>query len=128
MTTFVGNGGVVLAGSNAIGGIRSYSVEETMAVIDDTSMGLAYTTNAVGLKSWSGSADVYFDDANTAQTALAVGAALVLSFQMEGAASGKHKLSGTVTVDSRTITASFDGMVESSMNFTGNGALTEGTV
>lgn len=128
MTTFVGNGGTVLAGSNAIGGLRSYSVEETTETIDDSVIGSTYQTHKGGLKSWSGSADVYFDDGDTAQQALTVGASLVLSFEMEGTASGAHKLSGTVTVASRSISAAFDNMVEASITFTGNGALTEGTV
>ena len=128
MTTFVGNGGTILAGSNAIGSLRSYSIEETTETIDDSVMGATYQTHKGGLKSWSGSADVYFDDGDTAQQALTVGASLVLSFEMEGTASGAHKLSGTVSVASRSISASFDNMVEASITFTGNGALTEGTV
>lgn len=128
MATFVGNGGTVLAGSDAIGELRSYSVEETVETIDDSVIGDSYQTHKGGLKSWSGSADVYFDDGDTAQQALTVGASLIISFQMEGDGAGAHKLSGTATVDTRSISAAFDNMVEASITFTGNGALTEGTV
>jgi hypothetical protein len=47
---------------------------------------------------------------------------------MEGNTTGDHKLSGTVLVTGRTITGSFDGLVEASITFQGTGALTEGTV
>jgi predicted secreted protein len=37
-------------------------------------------------------------------------------------------MSGTVLITGRTISASFDGMVEASISFQGTGALTESTV
>ena len=48
MTTFVGNGGTILAGSNAIGSLRSYSIEETTETIDDSVMGATYQTHKGG--------------------------------------------------------------------------------
>jgi len=47
---------------------------------------------------------------------------------MEGNTTGDHKFSGTVLVTGRTISASYDGLVEASISFQGTGALTESTV
>jgi predicted secreted protein len=81
------------------------------------------------LKSFSGSADVFFDDTDTAgQGALTVGSEVTLNVQFEGNTTGDHKMSGTVLITGRTISASFDGMVEASISFQGTGALTESTV
>jgi len=57
-----------------------------------------------------------------------VGSEVTMSFQMEGNTAGAHKLSGTVLITGRSISASYDGLVEASLSFQGTGALTEGTV
>lgn len=129
MATFTGSAGVILVGSNQVAEVRNYSIEESADTIEDSAMGDTSRTFKVGLKSFSGSADVFFDDTDsTGQGALTVGSSVTISFQMEGNTTGDHKLSGTALVTSRSISASFDGMVEASISFTGTGALTEGTV
>src|SRR5210317_1542247 len=129
MATFTGSDGVILVGTDQIAEVRSYSIDETMDTLEDTAMGDTSRTYKTSLKSFSGSADVLFDDTDTAgQGALTVGTEATLNFQMEGNTSGDHKLSGTVLVTGRTISASYDGMVEASITFQGTGALTESTV
>lgn len=129
MATFTGSAGVILVGSNPVAEVRNYSIEESADTIEDSAMGDTSRTFKVGLKSFSGSADVFFDDTDSSgQGALTVGSSVTISFQMEGNTTGDHKLSGTALVTSRSISASFDGMVEASISFTGTGALTEGTV
>jgi hypothetical protein len=129
MATFSGSDGVVLVGSNAIGEIKSYSVEETADTLEDSSMGDTYRTFKSSLQSWSGSCEVLFDDTDTTgQGACTPGSSISLSFQMEGSTTGDHKLNGNAIVTGRTITASFDGLVEASLTFQGTGTLSEGTV
>lgn len=128
MATLVGKDGVVKIGSNAIGEIRTYSIEQTMDVIEDSSIGDTDRTYTSGLKSFSGSMDVYFDDTDTGQLDVQVGDTGTINVQVEGDTTGDHQLSGSILVTGRTITASFDGMVEASISFQGTGALTEGTV
>jgi predicted secreted protein len=128
MATFAGKDGIVKIGSNTIGEIRSYSIEQTMDTIEDSSMGDADRTYVASLKSFSGSLDCYFDEADSGQTDFQVGDTGTISVLMEGDTSGDHSLSGSILVTGRTITASFDGMVEASITFQGTGALTEGTV
>lgn len=128
MATFSGSGGTVLVGSNAIGEIKTYTIDETMDTLEDTSMGDTSRTYKASLKNFSGSCDVMFDDTDTAQQAMTVGSSVTMSFQMEGNTTGDHKLSGTALITGRSISASFDGLVEASLSFQGTGALTEGTV
>jgi len=129
MATFSGNSGTVKVGSDAVAEIRSFSVDETMDTLEDTSMGDSYRTFKASLKSWNGSVDVFFDDTDTnGQGALTVGASVTVNFQMEGDTSGSHLLTGTALVTGRTINSSFDGMVEASLTLQGTGALTESTV
>lgn len=128
MATLVGKDGVVKIGSNTIGEIRTYTLEQSMDVIEDSSMGDTDRSFTSGLKTFSGSADVFFDDTDTGQLDVQVGDTGTISVQVEGDTSGDHKLSGSIIVTGRTITASFDGMVEASVTFQGTGALTEGTV
>jgi len=128
MATFAGKDGIVKIGSNTIGEIRSYSIEQTMDTIEDSSMGDADRTYVASLKSFSGSMDVYFDEADAGQLDVQVGDTGTINVQMEGDTTGDHQLSGAILVTGRTITAAFDGMVEASLTFQGTGALTEGTV
>jgi predicted secreted protein len=129
MATLTGNNGTVKVGSNAVAEIRSFSVDETMDTIESTSMGDTYRTFETSLKSWNGSVDVFFDDTDTSgQGALTVGSEVTVNFQVEGATTGDHLLSGAAIVTGRTINSSFDGLVEASLSLQGDGALTEGTV
>lgn len=129
MATFTGSDGVILVGTDQIAEVRSYSIDETMDTLEDTAMGDTSRTYKTSLKSFSGSADVFFDDTDTAgQGALTVGSEVTLNVQFEGNTTGDHKMSGTVIITGRTISASFDGMVEASISFQGTGALTESTV
>ena len=129
MATFAGSGGIIKIGSSAVAEVRSYSIDETMDTLEDTAMGDTSRTYKASLKTFSGSADVFFDDTDTTgQGALTVGSTGTLSILMEGDTSGDHNLSGSILVTGRTITGSFDGLVESSITFQGTGALGEGTV
>lgn len=127
MATHTGSEGTVRVGVNAIAEIRSYSVEETADTVEDTSMGDAYRTFKTTLKGWSGSVDVFWDETDTnGQVALVVGTEVTANFFPEGASAGVSEkyYSGTAIVTGRTVTGSFDGMVESTITLQGTGALT----
>lgn len=131
MATHTGSEGTVRVGSNAIAEIRSYSVEETADTVEDTSMGDAYRTFKTTLKGWSGSVDVFWDETDTnGQVALVVGTEVTANFFPEGASAGVSEkyYSGTAIVTGRTVTGSFDGMVESTITLQGTGALTLSTL
>jgi hypothetical protein len=131
MATHTGSEGTVRVGANAIAEIRSYSVEETSDTAEDTSMGDSYRTFKTTLKAWSGSVDVFWDETDTnGQIALAPGSEVTVNFYPEGASAGvsERYYTGTAIVTGKTVTASFDGMVESTITLQGNGALTFATL
>jgi len=131
MATHTGSEGTVRVGANAIAEIRSYSIEETADTVEDTSMGDTYRTFKTTLKGWSGSVDVFWDETDTnGQVAMVVGTEVTANFFPEGAAAGQTEkyYSGTAIVTGRTVTGSFDGMVESTITLQGTGTLTLSTL
>ena len=128
MATHTGSEGTIKIGSDTVGELRSFSLESTAETIEDTSMGDTSRTYKVGLKTFTGTASVFFDETDNGQTALVAGAEITLNVYPEGASSGDTYYTGSAIVTGRTINSSFDGMVEMEISFQGNGALTESTV
>ena len=128
MATHLGKEGTVQVGSNAIGEIRGFSIDETIDTVEDTSMGDASKSYLASIKDFSGSIDVLYDETDTnGQTALAVGATVTLNFAPEGTASGDVKLTGSAIVTGKSINSSFDGLIEASISIQGTGGLTTTT-
>lgn len=129
MATHAGSEGTVKVGANAIAEIRSYSIEETADTLEDTTMGDSARTYKPSLTTFTGSIDVLWDETNsTGQGALTIGASVTLNLYPEGDSSGDTYLTGAAIVTGRSITASYDGLVEMSITVQGNGALTQTTV
>jgi len=128
MATHSGVEGTVKVGANAIAEIRSFSVEETGDTIDDSTMGDTARTYIAGLKTYTASIDCLWDETNTTgQGAMTVGATVTLNLYPEGATAGDIYYTGSAIVTGRTITASYDGLVEMSITCQGSGALTQST-
>ena len=129
MATHKGSEGTVKVGSNAVAEIRSYSLEESADVLEDTSMGDTARTYKSSLTSFSGSIDVFWDETDTSgQGALTIGSEVTLNVYPEGDTSGDTYYSGSAIVTGVTRSASADGLVEASISVQGNGALTSTTV
>jgi hypothetical protein len=128
MANHRGSDGTVHVGTDAVAEIRSWSLESTADTIEDSVMGDSARTYQVGLASWSASVDCYWDDDDTAQTALTAGASVSLTLYPEGTAAGGTKYTGTALVTSVSTSSSFDGMLEVSFSATGTGSLTTATI
>jgi len=128
MATFSGSAGVVKAGGNAIGEIRSFTVDQTGDTVEDTAMGDSSRSFKATLNTFTASIDALFDENDTAQIAMTIGTELAFLFQPEGSGSGAYQLSGSGIVTGISQTQSFDGLVERSFTVQGTGALTIGTV
>jgi len=129
MATHKGSEGTVKSGANAIAEIRSYTITETADVLEDTTMGDSSRTYLASLKTFTGSIDCFWDETDTnGQLALDPGSSVTINIYPEGSTSGDTYYTGTVLVTEKTVTASFDGMVEASFSFQGTGALSETTV
>jgi predicted secreted protein len=129
MATHKGSEGVIKVGTNTVAEVRSYSIDESADVLEDTSMGDSAKTYLASLTSFSGSLDVFWDETDTSgQGALTVGSSVTLNVYPEGADSGDTYYSGTALVTGVSRSGSFDGMVEASISVQGSGALTASTV
>ena len=133
--TYTGEAGTIEFGSavsqTTVASVRSFTIDQETATIEDTVMGLSSRTYKPSLSQFSGSADVYFRDDGTGQTDLfnAIGSDTLSTINLypSGTTTG-IKLSGSVIITGHSITSSFDGMVEASITFQGSGALTRTTV
>lgn len=129
MTTYTGKDGSVMNGAGAVGEVKGFEVTQTADTVDDTVMGDDWKTHQVLHKSWSGSVNVLFDNGDTlGQETFTIGSAVAFKGYPAGNSSGLLELSGSATVTDRAITTSFDGMVEMTLQLTGNGALAEADV
>jgi hypothetical protein len=127
MATHTGSEGTIKIGSDTVGEIRSYSISETADTIEDTTMGDSSRTYKTGLKSFSGSVDVFWDETDAGQTALSVGSSVTFNVYPEGATTGDKYFTGTALVTGLTVNGSSDGMVEASLTLQGTGALSIST-
>jgi hypothetical protein len=129
MATHKGSEGTVKSGANAIAEIRSYTITETADVLEDTTLGDASRTYLASLKTFTGSIECFWDETDTnGQLTLDVGSTVTINIYPEGSTSGDTYYTGSVIITEKSITASFDGMVEASFSFQGTGALSETTV
>lgn len=133
MASITGNSGVLQLGGTAVAEVRSYSIEMTSDTIENTAMNGANSgrTYTKGLSTFSGSVDVYFDEAHFATQSLddkingdvgASSSTLALLIYPEGLTGGSY--SGSIIPTGYSVSASFDGMVEASVSFQGTGQLT----
>jgi hypothetical protein len=129
MATHKGSEGTVKSGANAIAEIRSYTITEIADVLEDTSMGDSSRTYLSSLKTFTGSIDCFWDETDTnGQLTLDPGSTVTINIYPEGSTSGDTYYTGSVIITEKSVTASFDGMVEASFSFQGTGALSETTV
>lgn len=129
MATHAGSEGKVFVGSSQVAEVKSWSLEITSDTVDASIIGTEWRKNQATIKSWSGSLDGFWDETDTTgQGELTAGATVTLNLYPEGDEEGAVYWSGDAIVTSISYSASFDGLVEVTFSFTGNGALSEQTV
>ena len=129
MSNHKGSEGTVKIGANAIAEIKSWSLNESAAIIDDTNIGDTARTKQSGTTEWSGSVDCFWDETDTnGQVSMTAGASVTLNLYPEGATGGDTYYTGTALITGISRSAGVDGMVEVSFTFEGTGALSETTV
>jgi len=132
MATTKGSSGVVklaVSGGSvaAMGEVRSFTLDETADTIEDSVMGDTARTYLSSLTSATLSMDVYWDDADAVQLVMDSGAGLDWELYPTGTGTGEKYYSGGGILTSKSLTASFDGMVEGSFALQVSGAVTEAT-
>lgn len=128
MATTKGKEGSISAGGNVVGELRSFELTETANEVDTSTMGSDWTGVDSTQKSWKVSATMFWDAADTGQTALAVGDKVAVLLYPAGSTTGLTERSGTALVASVGTAQSHDGIIERTIEMTGDGALTNDTV
>lgn len=123
-----GKEGVLKAGSTVIGGVTGFTIDTTADVVEDTSLGNSAKTYLAGRTAFSGSIDMHYDEGDTAQETLDVGATIAFTLLPEGNTSGDQSFAGSGIVTSMSVGVTLDGVSTRSVAFQGTGALTIGTV
>ena len=137
MATHKGSSGVVKIIASAlgegtetpavVGEIRSFSIDETADTVEDTVMGDSVKTYLPSLKDATLTIDALWDDADAQQLALDTAATINWEIHPTGTGTGEKYYDGEGVVTSKTISASYDGLVEASFSIQCVGAIAEST-
>ncbi len=129
MATHTGSAGLVKVGSNTAAEIRSFTLDTSAEVLEDTTLGDTSRTYQIGKKGATVSVECWWDETDTnGQIAMAEGSQVVLNLYPEGADSGDYYFSGTYIITGSSVSVPTDGIIEATFNATMTGALTRGTV
>jgi predicted secreted protein len=130
MATLTGENGTVKFGTDSAGSftavaeVRSWTVEHTKDVIEDTVMGDAARTYKNGLHSWTGSMEMLYDTTQDGDlTIMNPGDDSTLYVEFYPVATSGEKYSGEVLVTSVSRNASYDDMITATVSFQGTGPL-----
>jgi len=128
MATHNASQGLIKVGSDTLGELKSFSFSETAGTRETTTLNDSAKTFAAGATSFSGSAEAFWDNDDSAQNALSVGSEVQVHFYPEGSSTGDKYRTGTILVSEISTSLSTEGTVEASFSFTGSGVLAESTV
>ena len=133
MATYTGENGSVKVDDSAgslqtIAEVRSWTLDHTKDVIEDTVMGDAARTYKSGLHQFTGTMEVVYDDNTSNDPAFNLASDTSLTVEFFPNTSSGTKFTGEVIVTSVSRNASFDDLVTATVNFQGTGALTAANI
>ena len=129
MATHTGSSGVVKVGTNTVAEVRSFTLDTTAELLEDTTLTDTSKTFQVGKKGATASVECFWDETDTnGQIAIAEGSSVALNLYPEGATSGDYYYSGTYLITANSVSVPTDGIIEATFSATLTGALTRGTV
>jgi len=129
MATHTGSSGVVKVGTNTVAEVRSFTLDTTAELLEDTTLTDTSKSFQVGKKGATASVECFWDETDTnGQIAIAEGSQVTLYLYPEGADSGDYYFAGTWIISANSVSTPTDGMIEATFSATLTGALTRGTV
>ena len=129
MATHTGSSGLVKVGTNTVAEVRSFTLDTTAELLEDTTLTDTSKTFQVGKKGATASVECFWDETDTnGQIAIAEGSQVALNLYPEGADSGDYYFGGTWLITANSTSTPTDGMIEATFSATLTGALTRGTV
>ena len=129
MATHTGSSGVIKIGTNTIAEVRSFTIDTTAELLEDT----ALTDTSKSFKVWKIGATVsvecFWDETDTnGQIALAEGSSVAMDLFPEGTDSSDYYYSGTWLVTANSVSIPTDGIIEATFSATLTGNLSRSTV
>ena len=129
MANHTGVSGLVKVGTNTVAEVRSFTINTTAELLEDTTLTDTSKSYQVGKKGATVSVECFWDETDTnGQIAIAEGSQGALNLYPEGADSGDYYFSGTWLISGNSISTPTDGIIEATFDATLTGALTRGTV
>jgi len=129
MANHTGTSGLVKVGTDTIAEVRSFTLNTTSELLEDTTLTDTSKTYQVGKKGATVSVECFWDETDTnGQIAIAEGNSVALNLYPEGADSADYYFSGTYLINGNSISVPTDGIIEATFDATLTGALTRGTV
>tara|TARA_A100001201_G_scaffold131082_1_gene117116 strand:+ start:529 stop:918 length:390 start_codon:yes stop_codon:yes gene_type:complete len=129
MATHTGSAGLVKVGTNTVAEVRSFTLDTTAELLEDTTLTDTSKSFQVGKKGATASVECFWDETDTnGQIALAEGNSVTLNLYPEGADSGDYYYTGTFLVTANSVSVPTDGIIESTFSATLTGALSRSTV
>jgi len=123
MANHLGREGLVKISATTIGELRNYALSHSSDTVEDSVIGDTYRTRLATMKTFSVSGDLYWDGTDAGRLLMTIGSSVTLNLYPEGADTGDVYYSGAAIVTKFDISGSFDGIVEGSTAFEGNGTL-----
>lgn len=124
MSNIVGNSGIIKIGGTAIGSVVSFSLSLVGDQVESTVLGSEWRTMLTTLKSWSGSANLYFDNADPIQALLQINALLTFELLPEGEVTGGYMAAGSAFIATVDQSNEIEAVFNRDVTFTGTGELT----
>ena len=129
MATHTGVSGLVKVGTSTVAEVRSFTLDTTAELLEDTALTDTSKTFQVGKKGATASIECFWDETDSnGQIAIAEGSQVTMALYPEGADSGDYYFGGTCLITSNSTSTPTDGMIEATFSATLTGALTRGTV
>ena len=129
MATHTGSAGLVKVGTNTVAEVRSFTLDTTAELLEDTTLTDTSKSFQVGKKGATASVECFWDETDTnGQIALAEGNSVTLNLYPEGADSGDYYYTGTFLVTANSVSVPTDGIIEATFSATLTGALSRSTV
>ena len=132
MASHTGVDGVLKYDSNPVAELTSWTLDVNQEPVESTVLGSSARSFKPGIITWTGSAECFWDESDTAQNQIDTDMATVdtktLELYPEGTTSADTYFSGTVIISSISRNSSVNGMITASFSFQGTGGLTKTTV
>jgi hypothetical protein len=128
MATFKGKEGVVKIGTQVVGEVKSFDLTVTANEVDTSTMGSDWTGVDSTQNSWSASIAMFWDDGDAGQDLMLIGTKVALKLYPKGSTTGLVENSGSALITEIGEAQAHDNIVERTVKFKGDGALTTAVV